>query len=303
MAFAIRIYEKDSYICELIRQRLTHLYPDAYIVIPSSEPYSDISLQLARFSVTLYDQKQFDPDEIDDPKAIPLLNSYGIIDCMSIAAQLGSNSVNPGKCIPIGRTGITEVLIPFVYIAERERFITDYVKEDFSSDDIPVRLDLISRLRAPGEYCSGISGGNMTGLLNAIRSRSFAPDNILNFCNRDNNGFYTPGATSGYDDVYDAGVPACLKLITSARKFVSDGRSSSGALVVIEGFRTDDTIELTKDADKVVILLPGEDSAESLGACEFISGLKRRLDHGSLEVSYLDRLYPAGKDFTYEQAL
>ena len=163
MAFTIKIYEKDKYMYALMKARLGTIYPEAYITNPYLETRSDTDGDMfGEFTKVLYNPRQFgeefDPLPHDSTlqslkecldRPVPVLDQNGIVDCRKICNALGinsdqdqvSNTTDPGK-------GRIEVLIPFVYISDRENYIRNNY-QDLTDEDISLRLDFTSRLRAP----------------------------------------------------------------------------------------------------------------------------------------------------------
>ena len=304
MAFSIKIYEKDKYMYALMKARIGSLYPEAYITDPYLEETANTDGDMfGEFTKILYNPKQFGEDFGLEPpedavrslqdcldRPVPTLDPDGIINCRNICKALGidhSQNGDPLQPTDCSENGILEVLIPFVYIGERENYIKNNY-ESMTDADLSLRLDFTSRLRAPEEDGAGIKSGNMTNLLEACISRRFEPDDVLKYCSRNGMGFLTPGTTKGDDDVYDLGSARCRMLLDKCRQLVSDGDRKINVLAVAEGFRSAELPMLVSDCDRVTILFSGKDRKEELAATGLISSISRALTHGEIVTDYLD---------------
>lgn len=300
MAFTIKIYEKDKYMYALMKARLGTIYPEAYITNPYLETRSDTDGDMfGEFTKVLYNPRQFgeefDPlphdstlqslkECLDRPVAV--LDQNGIVDCRKICNALGinsdqdqvSNTTDPGK-------GRIEVLIPFVYISDRENYIRNNY-QDLTDADLSLRLDFTSRLRAPDNEGSEFLAGNMTGLLEACSSKKFDPNDIFKYCSRDSMGYLTPGSSKGDDDVYDIGSTRCRILLDKCRQLITDGKRKINVLAVAEGFRSAELPVLVSDCDRVTILFSGKNRNEETAASGLITSISRALTHGTIVTDY-----------------
>ena len=304
MAFTIKIYEKDKYMYSLIKARIETMYPEAYITDPYLGSNSDTDGDMfGEFTKVIYNPKQFGEDfgldqksgelselkEILD-KPVPLIDHDGIIDCRKICNALGLGNYQDQRNYDVTDNkghGRLEVLIPFVYISDREKYISHRFS-NMTDSDLALRLDFTSRLRAPEDGGSEILAGNMTGLLEACSSRRFEPNDILKYCSRDNMGFLTPGVTKGDDDVYDIGSTRCRLLLDKCRQLVSDETRIINVLAVAEGFRSAELPALVSDCDRVIILFSGKDRNEEAAASGLINSINRSLTHGTVTTDYID---------------
>ncbi len=304
MAFSIKIYEKDKYMYALMKARIGALYPEAYITNPYLDSRYDTDGDMfGEFTKVLYNPEQFGEDFGLEPsgeairslkecldRPIPTIDPDGLVDCRKICSALGIEPTQDRESVNAAKTsckGRIEVLIPFVYISERE----DYIRKtynDMTDADLSLRLDFTSRYRTREDEGAGILAGNMTGLLESCISRKFEPDDILKYCSRDSMGFLTPGASKGDDDVYDIGSTRCRILLDKCRELVSDETRKINVLVVAEGFRTAELPVLVSDCDKVTVLLSGKDRYEELAASNLITSISRSLTHGIIVTDYMD---------------
>ena len=302
MAFSIKIYEKDKYMYALMKARIGAIFPEAYITDPYLEKGTGTDGDMfGEFTRILYNPKQFGnefgPVSSDEAfqtlkecmdRPIPTLDPDGLVDCRRICSALGiepSTDISSNAVPSSPGSGRLEVLIPFVYISEREEYIRNNYR-DMTDADMSLRLDFTSRLRAPDDEGTEILAGNMTGLLEACASRRFEPNDILKYCSRDSMGFLTPGASKGDDDVYDLGSARCRILLDKCRKLVSDETRQINVLAVAEGFRTAELPVLVSDCDKVTVLFSGKDQNEETAASNLITSISRSLTHGTIVTDY-----------------
>lgn len=310
MAFSIKIYEKDKYMYALMKARIGALYPEAYITDPYLEARSDTDGDMfGEYTKILFNPKQFGEDFmpgqnegavkslkecLDIP--VPTIDNNGIVDCKKICSALGldkSMTLEPSADQNDSGKGRIEVLIPFVYINDRENYIKNNYK-DMTDADLSLRLDFTSRLRAPEDGGSEFLAGNMTGLLEACASRKFDPNDIFKYCSRDNMGFLTPGASKGDDDVYDIGSTRCRILLDKCRQLISEGNRKINVLAIAEGFRTAEIPVLVSDCDRVTVLFSEKNKKEEAAASGLITSISRALTHGTIETDFTD--FPSSAD-------
>jgi len=302
MAFSIKIYEKDKYMYALMKARLGALYPEAYITDPYLESRTDSDGDMfGEFTKVLFNPKQFGEDfnaDINEDavkslnrcldKPVPTIDQDGIIDCRKICSALGlDNSVSTDQTSDSDGSGKgrIEVLIPFVYINDREIYIKNNYG-DLTDADLALRLDFTSRLRSPEDGGTEYLAGNMTGLLEACASRRFGPNDIFKYCSRDNMGFLTPGTSKGDDDVYDLGSTRCRILLDKCRQLISEGNRRINVLAIAEGFRSAELPVLVADCDKVTVLFSGKNKNEEVAASGLITSISRALTHGTIVTDY-----------------
>ena len=256
MAFTIKIYERDEYIYRHLRKRLLDFCPDAYIVNPYFDK-DDSDDRFSNYTRVLYEPSDVNENDIYPFEASPLRRTEdgGIIDCARLIRFL--TPAQNTTAFNEQRTGSLSAVIPFVYSDVRDRFIKD-LSASLSESEYNIRLDFTSKLRA---VCNMPSDSNMTSLLEACRSRKFAPEDILKYCNMDNLGFLTPGCCKGYDDVYDLGIGRSITLMDHAANLVHSKGRFVNVLAITEGFKTKELPELLCNCDKVYILLPGRSTA------------------------------------------
>ena len=284
MAFTIRIYEKNEYVYRLLKKRLSCFYPDAYIVNPffDEQDYED---RFSDFTRVLYDPSDINEEDASSDLSSPirLTEDGGIIDCARLISLLKPiEDATDHHIRPV--TGSLTAVIPFVYSDVRDRFIRD-LSSRLSDADLNIRLDFTSKLRSSWHSRSGC---NMTALLEACKSRKFAPEDILKYCNMDDSGFLTLGSTANYDDINDMGISRSVTLMHHAAGLAHSNMRSANVLAVLEGYRTKDLPELVAECDKAYILLPARNAVEDLGSKDLITMLTKILGHERIEVYYAE---------------
>ena len=302
MAFTIKIFEKDDYIFSLLKTRLSNMFPDAYIINAIESPGQSDCVNFSEFTKIIYDPRNIDMSDFKD--AISIYDNCGVIDCRKIAEELGVNPAlrKTSNLAGVGR-GLSIALLPFVYVEDREALIGQMVSDGVFNSDHIIRLDFMGKMRVPGPESSGIISGGMTGLLAQAAKKSFKPEDILSYCNMDKTGFLTPGATTGEDDVYDAGFYVVKKLTDASVSLAKESAPEMSVLDIYEGFRTSDLIELTSSFDEVALLLPSRIGQENLGIKGLASGIERKLVSGRLSIRYAEDMHSLREDDVYEQAL
>lgn len=283
MAFTIKIYDKDEYIYQLLKRRLSNFFPDAYIVNPYFDSLEDDD-RFSDYTKVLYNPKAISDEDINLHAASPirLTEDGGLIDCARFVPMLRNNSFATPFLSPV--TGTVTAVLPFVYSNERDRFILDLEKE-LTGADFNVRLDFTSKIRALWRQSAG---SNMTSLLEACKSKKFAPEDILKYCNMDDSGFLTPGSTTNNDDVYDMGLTRSVTLMHHATNLVHRNNKLINVLAVVEGFRSVDLPDLLSGCDMVTILLPARNAGEDIGAQDLITLLKKTLGQERVSVRYIN---------------
>ena len=279
MAFGIRIYEKDEYLRELIRQRLQNFYPEAYIV--SGDGTGD--LKFIRSVKLLYDNRQFTSPGQD---AIPLFaddgKGHSIIDMKRIKKIIGDGGdCSAEPAIPDVSDGQDrlKLLVSYAYIDERENFIKAAIGPSSFDSMHPLRIDLMSGIRMPTPFTPG-AAGSIASLLRACSDKKFDPSRITDFLNPDSNGFLSAGKPENEDDVFEIGIEACARLMALLKILCI--KDEAGALVVAEGWRVSEITQLISYCDALHILLPARMCTEDTGMVKELGVFKRALPSGSL---------------------
>ncbi len=301
MAFTIKVFEKDDYLFSLLKMRLETMFPDAYIINAIEDPGRSDCLDFSEFTKIIYDPRNIDMSDFKD--AVPIFDERGVIDCRKIADRLGLiTSLRKNADTISIRSGVSVALIPYVYMDDREALIDRLLAERVFMSDNALRIDLMGKMRVPGPESGGIRPGGMTKLIELAGKKSFKPEDILSCCNMDKKAFLTPGATSGEDDVYDAGLTVIRRIVSSSVALTRNTSPTTDALVIFEGFRSGELTELASGFDEVILLLPSRNSREDLGTRKLVSGIEQALTGGRLTVRYADDI-SSGEDYEYEQAL
>lgn len=285
MAFGIIIYEKDSYLYALMKERLSAKFPQAYIKQAGIED-RDVDLKLIDEIFMLYDDRQFNPSELPrEGSPIPIFTDDGkghrIIDMRMIYEKLTGIKGTETSTVPSGYSDKDrlKLLISYAYIDERETFIKQAIGPESFDCMHPIRIDLMSGIRMPTTFTSD-SEGSVTKLLRACENRRFRPAQILEYLNPDSSGFLSCGKPENEDDVFDLGSKACKELLGHLKALCE--KEDTGALVVVEGWRVSELTEFIPFFDTLHILLPARMCTEDTGMTKELGMFKRALSSGSL---------------------
>lgn len=296
MNYGIIIYEKDDYIYKLVKFRLSTLFPDGYIIRGVSELNSS-SIPFADGINILFNSSQYKINDIykysenlkTPVSIISLYNDnetgFPMIDCAEIYDQI-TNMTYQIKEISdehqiskvCSKAAKTVLYIPFAYISEREALIANklqYLTDDF----LCLRLDLMSGIRMPNTF-SGVCNGTvgLTELLDLAQQDSIEKEDILDYCAPDNKGYITPGKPKHSDDVFDYDLDTIKKLIRTASELNEDDSYPMNVLIVAEGFRIADYIEIASLVDEIQILLPERLYKDNLGFKDEIGRITRSVN-------------------------
>lgn len=294
MSFSIYIYESDKQIFESVKQRLSHYFPEAYIMGQVSSDTNYIT-NISDYHVVLYDNREFsisDKSNKNNCVYISLFsedsNGLQIIDCSRLSLLIKNAGQTLSSSV-ISHRGKVNLLIPYAYIDEREIFIKNKFDSSFSNMDYCLRIDLMSGLRMPTSFKTEPNTGSLTDLIRCVEQNDFSADKLLGFVNPDSSGFLTPGKPTNPDDVFDADFDSILKLMKSLRTITTSSSIKFDALVVCEGWKTKELISLCQLVDEVHILTPSRVCNESCGIEDFVASLKRSLNKDTnLTLHYID---------------
>lgn len=293
MAFTISVHEQDTYMYQLISDRLRSGFPDAYICRDTDLPEDN---SISKYTIDLYDNSRLGKRRIAAGNDISGLYSNPvpiytfkdgtwIADMRSVEDAIRRIKNDPEMKDPsyITRTGPGEhkygklaVVLPFTYADEREEYIKTAFDGMRDADSMCIRIDLMSGARMPSSFRTDLTDGSLTTLLKHVRSPSFLPKDILDYLNPDSMGYLTPGMPDLNDDVYDLGTDAAVCLLRKLKALICDTEGAFNALAVIEGYRLDDLKKLIEPADELHVLLPA-DKCNTEGFDEFIRTLKKCL--------------------------
>jgi len=284
MTFGILVYENDDYLYDLIRERLTYLFPSAYIERAGLNS-SQENLKLIKKIFILYDNRQYKPPEdLNGSVLIPLfseLREHSIIDMRVICDAVSGNLLTENGTYPAPDNAQDRIrlLISYAYIDEREFFIKNVIGPDSFDCIHPIRIDLMSGIRMPVSFTYETSG-SLTRLLRSCTGKKFTPARILDYLNPDSNGFLSCGKPENEDDVFDIGIDSCDRLMELLSLLCN--HEQTGALVVAEGWRVAELIRLIRRCDTLHILLPARMCTEDTGMTKELDLFKRSLPSGSL---------------------
>lgn len=294
MNHAVIIYEDDDFLYGLLRFRLALYLPDCYIMRDGDKNYLNNINQFSDTLFVLFDDHQYDEYDVvfENIEGInvfylPLYSETDngpLIDCKELAIRIAETKTtvrHKSQNIEINdkpnRNGV-HILIPFSYIDERERFIDEELSFLRDSDNMCIRLDLMAGIRMPINYSGSYSTvGSLTQLLDKAKSRNISPEDILAFVNPDSNGFFTPGKPQRSDDVFDYGTDTLATLINTLSTLVNEESDRFTGLIVAEGFRFRELINLASCCDVIHILLPKRMYETDLGFKTEIAELTKNI--------------------------
>lgn len=285
MAFGILIYEKDDYLYSLIRERLSSRFPQAYID-KADNPGLSTDFKLITDIVVLYDNKQGSAPVTNSGRApVPLFSDDGkghqIIDMRRVYEDILISGIDEQNDVSraVDDKDRLRLLISYAYIDERENFIKQVIGPSTFASMHPIRIDLMSGIRMPALFTHS-RNGSITTLLRKCADKKFDPNQILSYLNPDSNGFLSAGKPENEDDVYDAGIDSCSRLMALLKALCI--KDNAGALVVAEGWRESELLELIRYCDTLHILLPARMCTEDTGMVKELGLFKRALTSGAL---------------------
>ncbi|MCR4689371.1 MAG: hypothetical protein K5745_07460 [Saccharofermentans sp.] len=295
MAFTIKIFEKDEYIYSLLKSRLGQIYKDAYIVNPMTGDNPDMSGGISEYTVTYYDQRFIDRDELGIDDAMPLVDQTGTINCKRIQSTIEGNTRSSGIVTEIYSEGTCIALIPFVDTVTREAFIKKLKSSDLSYTSHTLRIDLTVGLRASPDLSR--DAGCLTELIRASCGRNFMPEDILDYCTLDISGFLTPGSCKDSDDILDCDHRTLSKLAMECSTLAHTPANDISCLIVIDGIRSKGIPDIASTCDKAILLCPGGAKEAPLYK-DLADSISKYMEQGSASIVFTD---PGGKDGDYEQ--
>lgn len=296
MAFSIVIRTPDIQVGRMLTNRITVLYPNAYVSSPSensdnSEDYSyENEIGLSDRTVVLYDnlRMKHEPEAENNCLFLPMFSEAGdglqYIDCSRLKLLIDNiNSSYSGESAQSsrsGRDGMITLFLSFVHIEEREAIIAKYVPA-ISPSDVNVRLDLMSGFRMPSSFRSGLTDGSLTELLRLSAKKRLTPSLLQSMLHPNSLGFLSPGIPDQPDDVFEYGTEACCELISNLRSMICDFGTNMSGIITAEGWRTEEYCRLIRECDMVYVILPESDCDESKNMENTISLFRRSLNQGA----------------------
>ena len=291
MATGIVIYEKNKYLLRLITERIHSRIPDAYVIDGTDINKTDIT-RFCDEIITVYDKEQFPESFRNNSNAIQLSDDH-IIDISQLTRKI---RFEPDYSSSESKEGKLLLLIPFVYLNERERFIAEELSEFRNMCESCVRLDLTPRTKSTGK-----SSPSMEALIKAASRKKFDPVSIMDYCIYDDSGFFTPGATNSECEITDFKSEHIEALIKHAQTLTRSQRQIN-ALVIAEDVGKELLSKLAPLSDRVVVLLPDRASQNHPGMCELIALLSRSAKGTDIEIRTLNDNYDL-KDYHDEEAV
>ncbi len=277
MAFSIVIKDDNKDIFTLLKNRLSLVYPDAYITLNNSENLME-ELQMSDYSVSISNNRLYKLSSEEIPLYTISSDGKYIIDCSLIQAAISkvNKKINPGPSVPSFDSKM-HLLISYAYIEEREQSINEtfsFIKEN---SDYPIRIDLMSGIRMSTSVKTGLDSGSLTDLLKDTLTSKFRPERILEYLNPEINGYLTPGKPDNSDDVFEYGIKTCIKLLKNLKALSYSSDIDIKSLVVVEGFRISELSQLLPYFDTIHFLLPTRMCKESLGITKTINEFRMQL--------------------------
>jgi len=280
MAFSIVIHVSDNQIFNLVSQRLKLYFKDAYIYHEQTTNSNNNYDQFSDFTITIYDNLRT-PKESSD--WIPLYNEQTIIDTALISKTIFEITNQNQNHIP-EKTGNITIILPFVAIDMREEFISQNAF-DFKKCDMTLRIDLLSSYLAYPK--SGIKNGALSELINKSTSDKFISSDIMKYLSMDTNGFLNPGTFADPDDfskISDSDIEHFMSLL---RDLTLSDEQSINAIVVTNELTSSYLLRMVPYANKVIFLLPTNNSSEAVSLTELIAKVARSTPGNDVEINYL----------------
>ena len=278
MATGILVYEQDPYILNLLIDRLKTLAPEAYIADGTNEILiKDIENFCDEYYV-MYDNKSYPETFRDMECAVPIYED-GIIDCSKLLGRMKIQKHDP---LPAQRSDPKlTLLMSFVYVADREKFIEDELS-DIAGSDYAFRFDFAPRIK-----CTGRPNGSLVELMSLAGRKRFKAEQIADHCSMDEHGFFTPGPVSSSTDLNNFSPDVFGALTSKIKELTSDDKRDTRALIVADGVKTEIMTCIARFADRIILLIPDIKTQYYDGICELISSVSRAASGTDIEIRYL----------------
>ena len=291
MATGIVIYEKDKYLLKLITERIHAKIPDAYVIDGTDINKSDIT-RFCDEIITVYNKEQFPESFRNKSNAVQLSEDH-IIDISDLVRHI---RFEPSYDSGDWKEGRLLLLIPFVYLKDRERFIAEELAEFRNACESCVRLDFTPRTKSYGK-----ASGSLEELIKAASKKKFDPVRIMDYCVYDDTGFFTPGITKSESDITGF-KPEQLESLVKQTKELTRSTRHINALVIAEDLGKESLAKMASLADQVMVLLPDRSSQNHPGMCELIALLSRSAKGTDIEIKTLENNLHL-KDYPDEEAV
>ena len=284
----ILIFVNCDFTFRLIKARLSYCRPDLYI-LRGTDP--ELKTALIDQVQIFYDGNDFSPEEVlrktsgikceirGVEELFSISDGAPVIDCRRILSLTGSTSPVKETSGQDKNKGRFVVFLPFSYRSEREKFISDEFAGLKTSDNMCLRLDLMSGIRMP-DFLTDMSAsqGCLTDILRLAAEDRLKKEDIPEHATYDSMGFLTLGKPLRSDDVFDYGIDCIEKVLKAVGELTKDTSFPLNILVVAEGFRFTELTKIASYADEVGLLVPKRLYKEDLGFRNEISGITRDLD-------------------------
>ena len=279
MATGILIYEKDPYTLQLLTDRLKTLAPEAYIADGTNELLvRDVENFCDEYYV-LYDNISYGDSFKDMECAVPIYED-GIIDCKKLLGRLKIRT----RTTPVQRKddpGVT-LLLSFVYVADRERFIESELS-GIRNSDYALRFDLAPRIK-----CTGRPTGSLVELMSLSGRKRFKAEEIVDHCALDETGFFTPGPMSSNTDPNSFPPDVYGHLAEKIRELTQSKEHDTRTLIVADSIKSEIMTRVAAFADRIILLIPDVKTQYYDGICELISSVSRAASGVDIEIRYLE---------------
>ncbi|MBR2524263.1 MAG: hypothetical protein IKE53_07500 [Clostridiales bacterium] len=288
MATGIFVYEDNDQIRRSLIERFKDKMNDCYITDGNDQETVREIIRLCDRYIVVYDNSQYGEKFREQSDALPIFED-GLIDCGRI---ISSFSIDPGTKAVREKNGRLTMLISFVYMADRERYIEKNLK-DLRDDHECIRIDLTPRLKSTGRPSDALEK-----LIKACRHKRFDPDRIMDYCVLDDRGFFTPGPAGSARDISLFPADSLASLASRANELTRSRPEGVNALIVSEDLSAEQMEKIAVYADRIILLLPDRNMQDHPEMCSLIARLSRACAGTDIELRTLND----GKD-EYETAV
>ena len=212
MAKCIVIYENDRYILRMITERLKARMSDMYIVDGKDVRRSREIMRFCNECIVLYDARQFGDEFRNRSDSIPIFKD-GFFDYRTLVKTI---NFNPEPRPLSGTKGDITLLLPFVYLNDRERFIREELSE-MQNTEVCLRFDLLPRIKNTSKV-----KGVLKDLIKECARKRFKSEQVMDYCVLDDDGFFTPGPLSDTCDISDFSSEELTNLMRRVKTLVND---------------------------------------------------------------------------------
>ena len=288
MATGIFVYEDNDRIRRSLIERFKDKMNDCYVADGNDQENVKEIIRLCDRYIAVYDNAQYGEKFRDRSDALPIFED-GMIDCSRI---ISSFSFDPGTKTIREKNGRLTLLISFVYMTDRERYIERTLR-DLREDHECIRIDLTPRLKSAGRPTDALER-----LIKACRHKKFDPDRIMDYCMLDDKGFFTPGPPGSTRDISLFPADSLAALAARTNELTRSRPEGVNALIVSEDLNSEQMEKIAAHADRIILLLPDRNMHDHPEMCELVARLSRACPGTDIELDVLSN----GKD-EYETAV